>query len=144
MVPGNDWALGLLQALTGNLNLLPATSLAVILSTALWRRISHGRWPELADCAGLAAIVYSAYTGTVLTLVLTGTYPPRFGLVSQKELMLAGMYVFLLTAYGVTATLNRILFPPQPAIPPPQSTREALDKMSNSVGKRDQPERQMK
>ena len=51
MVPGNDWALGLLLALTGNLNLLPATSLAVILSTALWRRISHGRWPELADCA---------------------------------------------------------------------------------------------
>ena len=139
MVPGNDWALGLLQALTGNLNLLPATSLAVILSTALWRRISHGRWPELADCAGLVAIVFSAFTGTILTLVLTGTYPPRFGLVSQKELMLAGIYVFLLTTYCVMAGLKRILFPPQPAIPPPQGDREALDKMNHSLEREESP-----
>ena len=66
MVLDNDWALGLLSALTGNLNLLPVTSIALILLMAIWRRAWHGKWPEIFDSVALTGIVLSAYNGAVV------------------------------------------------------------------------------
>ena len=132
MVPGNDWALGLLLALSGNLILLPFAAIALLVLTAVWRRLSSLPQLKLEDWAGLVGIVFSVYTGAVITLVLIGTYPPRFDLVSRKELQPAGTHVLHLTVYVAWAGLKRILFP-SPAIPPPPDGREALEKMNQTL-----------
>jgi hypothetical protein len=116
----NEQVIGLLQALSGNLSLLPLTQLAAVLMLVVWRRVKYGFVPRVGECAALAGHLLALYVAVLTMLVLTFTYPTKFEFLAPYHLALAGLYTVGITAYQVGPLLRKLIFPEAPGTSPEQ------------------------
>lgn len=121
----NDQAIGLLQAMSGNLSLLPATQIAALLTLWLWRRLKYRAVPSVGECASLIGGLLALYLAGTAMVVLTFTYPPRYEYLSQWQLKGAGLFTAVITLWHVCPGLRR-LFVPEAPLGLPSAHRESV------------------
>lgn len=131
----NDQAAKFLQALSGNLSLLPAIQIVSLAMLVLWRYARYGSCPRAGECAVLIGSLLALYMAGTVLVVLAFTYPPRYEYLSQLHLKSAGLFTAIITIYQVGPGLRKLIIPEAPAASPERGPSETLTKLNQNLEK---------